>query len=169
MKDESDGDSNCNWYDRYNYQRTDTRTGGYRNKRTSGDIQITPWLRSARILSPGHLRRLDVTQTPAEDHQLMLEWKLSKSKFDHTNKWYIHNPVPVLENDTHKLLWDFNIQTDHLIPARSPYLIMINKKKRICKLWTLLSGGPQNKSEECERRISTSTLLENWKSCGTWK
>ena len=30
----------------------------------------------------------------------------------------------------HKLLWDFNIQTEHLIPARRPDLIIINKKKR---------------------------------------
>ena len=27
-----------------------------------------------------------------------------KFKFDHTNKWYMHNPASVLENDTHKLL-----------------------------------------------------------------
>ena len=46
----------------------------------------------------------------------------------------MHNPAPVLENDTHKLQWDFNIQTDHLIPARRPDLIIIHKKKRICKL-----------------------------------
>ena len=46
----------------------------------------------------------------------------------------MHNPAPVLENDTHKLLWDFNIQTDHLILARKPDLIIINKKKRICKI-----------------------------------
>ena len=49
----------------------------------------------------------------------------------------MHNPAPVLENDSHKLLWDFNIQTDHLIPARRPDLIIINnnnKKKRICKI-----------------------------------
>ena len=46
----------------------------------------------------------------------------------------MHNPVPVLENDSHKLLWDFNIQTDHLIPARRPDLIIINKKKRIWKI-----------------------------------
>ena len=26
-----------------------------------------------------------------------------KFKFDHTNKWYIHNPAPGLENATHKL------------------------------------------------------------------
>ena len=46
----------------------------------------------------------------------------------------MHNPALVLENDTHKLLWDFNIQTDHLIPTRRPDLIIINKKKRICKI-----------------------------------
>ena len=40
------------------------------------------------------------------------------------------NPAPVQENATHKLLWDFNIQTDHLIPARKPDLIIISKKKK---------------------------------------
>ena len=40
-----------------------------------------------------------------------------------------NNPVPVLENDSYKLLWDFNIQTDHLIAARRPDLIIISKKK----------------------------------------
>ena len=57
-----------------------------------------------------------------------------KFKFDHTNKWYMHNPAPVLENETHKLLWDFNIQTDHLISVRRPDFIIISKKKRICKI-----------------------------------
>ena len=42
----------------------------------------------------------------------------------------MHNPAPVLENATHKLLLDFNIQTDHLISARRPDLIIINKKKK---------------------------------------
>ena len=64
-----------------------------------------------------------------------------KFAFDHADKWYIHNPAPVQENDTHKLLWDFDIHTDHLIPARKPDLIITNKKrKRKCaKLSTLLS------------------------------
>ena len=52
----------------------------------------------------------------------------------------MHNPVPVLENDSHKLLWDFSIQTDHLIPTRKPDLIIIKKKKKeSVKLSTLLS------------------------------
>ena len=66
----------------------------------------------------------------------VIHWEICrKFKFDHTNKWYMHNPAPVLENDSHKLLWVFNIQTDHLILARRPDLIIINKKKtRICKI-----------------------------------
>ena len=46
----------------------------------------------------------------------------------------MHDPAPVLENDTHKLLWDFNIKTDYPIPARRPDLIIINKKKKMCKI-----------------------------------
>ena len=65
-----------------------------------------------------------------------------KFKFDHANKWYMQNPAPVQENETHKLLGDFDIQTDHLISTRRPDLIIINKKKKkrkSAKLWTLLS------------------------------
>ena len=36
--------------------------------------------------------------------------------------------------DSHKLLSDFNIQTDHFITARRPDFIIINKKMRICKI-----------------------------------
>ena len=53
-----------------------------------------------------------------------------KLKFDNANK---HYPASVLENDTHKLQWDFDIQTDHLISIRRPDLI-INHKKRTCKI-----------------------------------
>ena len=39
---------------------------------------------------------------------------------------------------TRKLLWNFEVQTDHLISARRPDTIIINKKKRererICKI-----------------------------------
>ena len=47
----------------------------------------------------------------------------------------MHNSAAVLENDTHKLLWDFDRQTDHITTARLPDLIIINnKKKRTCKI-----------------------------------
>ena len=62
---------------------------------------------------------------------IMIRWESCKKfKFDHTDKWYMHNPESVLENETHKLLWDFEIQTDHLISTRRPDLVIINKKRK---------------------------------------
>ena len=63
-----------------------------------------------------------------------IHWEMCKKfKFDYTNKWYMHNPAPVLENDTHKLQWDVDIQTDHLISAWRSDLTLINKIKSECE------------------------------------
>ena len=65
----------------------------------------------------------------------------------------MHNPAPVLENATHKLHWDFNIQTDHLIAARRPDLTIINKKKRTCKIVDFaLPADHRIKLKECEKK-----------------
>ena len=51
-----------------------------------------------------------------------------KMKFDQTNEGYMHNPESVPKNDTHNILWDFDIQTDHLISTgRADFII--NKQK----------------------------------------
>ena len=76
-----------------------------------------------------------------------------KFKFDHTNKWYLHNPASVLENDTHKLQWDFDIHTDHLISARRSDLMIINKIKRTCKIVDFaVPVDHRIKLKECEKR-----------------
>ena len=65
----------------------------------------------------------------------------------------MHNPAPVLVNATHKLQWDFNIQTDHLIPARRPDLIIINQKKRTCKIVDFaVPADHRIKLKECEKK-----------------
>ena len=82
----------------------------------------------------------------------VIHWEMCKKfKFDHTN-----NPAPVLENDTHKIQWDFDIYADHLISAR-PYNNQQKKTKtkkqkqkknenmQNCRLCCL--GWPQNKIE----------------------
>ena len=79
----------------------------------------------------------------------------------------MHNPAPVLENNTHKLLWDFGIHTDHLISARRPDLIIINKKKRTCKIVDFTV--PADHRIKLKKRISTSTLLGNWKKLWNMK
>ena len=42
----------------------------------------------------------------------------------------MHNPESVLENETHKISRDFEVQTDHLISARRPDIEIVNKKKK---------------------------------------
>ena len=82
-----------------------------------------------------------------------------KFKFDHAKKWYMHNPAYVLENETHKLLWDFDMQTDHLILAIRPDLVIINKKRKLAKLWTLL----KIKLNKCEKKDKYLNLASELK------
>ena len=81
----------------------------------------------------------------------MIIWELCKRlKFDHTIKWYIHKPESVLENETHGILWDFEIQIDHPIRARRPDVDLINKdeKKQQKNLSTSGFAVPVNKQEK---------------------
>ena len=53
------------------------------------------------------------------------------------------------------IIWDFNIQTDHLIPVRRPDLIIINntKKKRTCKIVDFAVPAEHRiKLKECEKK-----------------
>ena len=43
----------------------------------------------------------------------------------------MHNQESVIENETHKLTWDLEIQTDHQISARRPDFMIINKKENL--------------------------------------
>ena len=45
----------------------------------------------------------------------------------------MHNPESTLENETIKILWGFEIQTVHLMSARQPDLVIVNKKPRTCR------------------------------------
>ena len=93
-----------------------------------------------------------------------------KFKFDHASKWHMHNPAPVLENDTQKLLWDFDIQTDHLISARRPDLIIIIIKKKICKIVDFaVSADHRIKLKECEKRDKYLDLARELKKLWNMK
>ena len=62
----------------------------------------------------------------------VIHWELCK--FAHTDKWYMNNPEPFWENEIHKILLEFEIQTDVSIPLRTLDLIAISNKRRICHL-----------------------------------
>ena len=73
----------------------------------------------------------------------------------------MHNPESVLENDTHKFLWDFDIHAGHRISARRPDLIITNEKKNREIVDFAVPADHRIKLKTVKRRISTSTLLEN--------
>ena len=79
MEHISDGNTNCNWYDRYSHQGILALTGRLGNKRTGGDHpneSITKIGQNTKKIA-GNLR-LAVSQTPVEDHRLMLVGKIFK-------------------------------------------------------------------------------------------
>ena len=64
----------------------------------------------------------------------MITWEARKCNFEAEDKWYEDEPESVLENEDYKILWDFSIQTDHVIEARRPDLVVVDKKERSCKI-----------------------------------
>ena len=84
----------------------------------------------------------------------------------------MQNTQAVIENDTHKLLWDFDIQTDHLISDRRPDQIIINKrkKKRICKIVDFaVPADYRIKLKECEKRDKYLDLARELKKLWNMK
>ena len=55
-------------------------------------------------------------------------YKLLEENFEAGDKWYKYEPESALENEDYKILWDFSIQTDHVIEAWRPDLVVVDKK-----------------------------------------
>ena len=89
-------------------------------------------MRRQRRNDQSHDKQMQQISTEGDDWVgKVIHWEICKKlKFDHTTIWYMHNPAPVLENNTHELLWDFNIEMDHVISTGRPDLIIINNKKK---------------------------------------
>ena len=84
-------------------------------------------------------------------------------------EWYMHNPESVLEKEMHKLLWYFEIQTDHLILAIQPDSDG-QRKKRTCLIVDLaIPADHWVKIKESEKRDKYLDLARELKKYGTWK
>ena len=84
----------------------------------------------------------------------IVHWKLArKCNFEAGDKWYEHEPESVLENEDYKILWDFSIQTDHVIEARRPDLVVVDKKERSCKIIDFAVPGDSRIQEKEKDKI----------------
>ena len=89
-------------------------------------------------------------------------------------------PASVLENDIHKLLWDFDIQMDHVISAGRPDQRIINnkkKKKRICNIVDFAVPADhriklkvcEKKDRELKKLVVTQTPVKDQELTLMWK
>lgn len=58
-----------------------------------------------------------------------MPWKLCcKYDKDRSERWYEHQPEKAVENESFKILWDMSIQCDHIIAARKPDIVVVEKE-----------------------------------------
>ena len=76
----------------------------------------------------------------------------------------MHNSASVLENKTHKLLWYFDIQTDHIISTKRPDFIFDKKKKeKTCRIVDfVVSADHRVKLKESEKKNMYLELKKLW-------
>ena len=72
----------------------------------------------------------------------IVHWELcGMYKIEKGKNWYEHEPKAVIESDEIKILWDFNIQCDHIIEHRRPDILVVNKKEKSCQIIDIAVPG----------------------------
>jgi hypothetical protein len=84
-----------------------------------------------------------------------LHWNILRNNgFDVKKNWYQHEPTAVAESATHKILWDFNIQTDNEIQARRPDIVVLKKSEKKCMVIDIAVPSDRNCSSKEDEKIS---------------
>ena len=80
-------------------------------------------------------------------------------KFHRSDKWYMHKPKSLLQNEMLKIL------SDHPIPTRRPFLVLINKIRTCHLLDFAVSAdcrGKGKKDEKLERYLNLARERKKW-------
>lgn len=73
-------------------------------------------------------------------------------KIETAHQDWLHKPDAVTETDEVKVLWDFEIRTDRIIPARRPDIVVLEKKERKVTIIDIAVPSDTNiKSKELEK------------------
>ena len=86
-------------------------------------------------------------------------WNLCKKyQMPCTNKWYEHQPQPVTENENEKLLWNYSIRADMVMPAHRPDLTLVDKTNNEVSLIDVMIPW-DSRAERKKKKKKTPT---NW-------
>ena len=76
----------------------------------------------------------------------------------YAKNWYEHNAEKVPENDKAKIPWNFNIQTDHVIQARRPDIVV--KDKESDPKWIIDIAVPGKARLEDKEKENVENILQ---------
>ena len=84
-----------------------------------------------------------------------LHWLLcGKYDIQREHYWWRHSPYSVVENNSVKLLWDFNIFVDHVISARRPDIVVIDKVSSVVTLIDVSIPADKHLTVKEEEKLS---------------
>ena len=69
-------------------------------------------------------------------------------------------PDSVSENNEVKLLWDMNIQRDHVIEARRPDIVVVNQQERKCAIVDTAVPGDKRTGEKENEKVEKYQALK---------
>ena len=83
------------------------------------------------------------------------------AKIEKSNKTKEHEPECVVENENLKILWDFNIQCDHMIEARRPDIVVVDKVKKGAMIIDVAMPGDIIVCDKEREKIEKYSLLKD--------
>ena len=83
----------------------------------------------------------------------IIHWEICKKyHLPRAEQWYNHKPEGVTENESIKVLWDFNINTDYEIEHRRPDIVVVLKPEKECLIIDIaVPGDTRIKQKEKEK------------------
>ena len=90
-----------------------------------------------------------------------MHWELCRNySLDTKDSLYEQEPQAVYEDEEYKILWEFSMQTDHVIEARRRDEIIVDKKNNKCQIIHLATHTIQRLINKKGKRYSIVQVVE---------
>ena len=85
----------------------------------------------------------------------IIHWRLCKKYGIPVQRdWYKHEIQKIIESSSVKILWDFSIQTDKVIKARRPDIVVVDKVKKVVTIIDIAVPADRNILEKQEEKVT---------------
>ena len=90
-----------------------------------------------------------------------VQWQFcEKLGFSRARLWYEHEPESVVKTENFKILWDFTILCDHMIEARRPDIVVVDKVKKDTMIIGVAIPGDTRVCDKEREKLQKYSLLK---------